>query len=489
MGKGEKYDVVIIGAGIGGLVCGCYLAKAGLKVLIVEKNDKPGGYCSSFERDGYRFDVGLHYLGGIKNGILGKILEELDLKDRMRFYRIDPTDKIIIGDNVTYIRTNPYDTIREFKNTFPKEKAQIDKFFRFIMNENFLEVYKKTKRVSFRCILDEFFELKETQNFFEALIFGILGLKASEISALTTVVLFRQHILDPGYYPIGGAQSFVDGLIKLIREFKGEFLFSTEVSEIIIKKRKAKGVIFRDGRKVISKYVISNIDAKMTFKNLIKIKSKEAIKINKLLLSPSPFAVYIGGESSATAKQVGAKSGWYFSCNFSHHSKEDIVRGKEIKWLTWTFSSFAKDKNLKNNKKLSIGIFTGVHPTSKVFWKEYRDNFGKQIIKKIKNFIPQIRNIRLTLTAPPTTFYKYTFNRKGAAFGWASTPKQISISTFPFTTSIKGLFLVGQWVTIGTGQAGIPTVALTGRRVSKFIIERFEENKAKKSLFKKRLLP
>ena len=42
----SKYDVIIIGAGIGGLVCGCYLAKAGMKVLIVEKNAKPGGYCT-----------------------------------------------------------------------------------------------------------------------------------------------------------------------------------------------------------------------------------------------------------------------------------------------------------------------------------------------------------------------------------------------------------------------------------------------------------
>ena len=50
----EKYDTVYIDARIGGLVCGCYLAKAGLKVLIVEKNDKPGGYCSSFERDGFK---------------------------------------------------------------------------------------------------------------------------------------------------------------------------------------------------------------------------------------------------------------------------------------------------------------------------------------------------------------------------------------------------------------------------------------------------
>ena len=44
--KKDQYDVIIIGAGIGGLVCGCYLAKAGLKVLIVEQHNKAGGYCT-----------------------------------------------------------------------------------------------------------------------------------------------------------------------------------------------------------------------------------------------------------------------------------------------------------------------------------------------------------------------------------------------------------------------------------------------------------
>ena len=115
----EKYDVVIIGAGIGGLVCGCYLAKAGLKVLIAEQHNKPGGYCTSFKRQGYNFDVGVHYLGGIKRGILGQLLQELHLKDRMEFNQLDPADKIIMPDCTTFIRANPYDTIAEFKKRDP----------------------------------------------------------------------------------------------------------------------------------------------------------------------------------------------------------------------------------------------------------------------------------------------------------------------------------------------------------------------------------
>ncbi len=70
--KKDEYDVIIIGAGIGGLTCGCYLAKAGMKVLIVEQHSKVGGCCTSFKRKGFTFDA---TIGGLReNGILKKCI-------------------------------------------------------------------------------------------------------------------------------------------------------------------------------------------------------------------------------------------------------------------------------------------------------------------------------------------------------------------------------------------------------------------------------
>ena len=129
----KKYDVVIIGAGIGGLVCGCYLAKAGLKVLICEQHSIPGGYCTSFSRKGYRFDSAVHYMGGINRGSFKGILNELGLENDIRFIQNDPTDKIILKNSTTYIRANPHDTIKEFKKSFPHESVNIVNFFEFLI--------------------------------------------------------------------------------------------------------------------------------------------------------------------------------------------------------------------------------------------------------------------------------------------------------------------------------------------------------------------
>ena len=64
----DIYDAVIIGAGVSGLVCGCYLAKAGMKVLIAEQHFKPGGYCTSFKRKGFTFDAAAHSFGSYREG-------------------------------------------------------------------------------------------------------------------------------------------------------------------------------------------------------------------------------------------------------------------------------------------------------------------------------------------------------------------------------------------------------------------------------------
>lgn len=57
-----EYDVIIVGAGMGGLSAGAFLAREGKTVLILEKHDKPGGYVGSFTRRGYTFDSAIFHL-------------------------------------------------------------------------------------------------------------------------------------------------------------------------------------------------------------------------------------------------------------------------------------------------------------------------------------------------------------------------------------------------------------------------------------------
>src|SRR3989338_7018115 len=179
----ENYDVLIIGAGIGGLVCGAYLAKAGLKILLIEKQDKVGGYCTSFQRQGYLFDSAVHSLRGLKdNNQLGILFNDLSLEKRDILRRINPSDGIMFRKKRIYIYNDSNHTIDSFKNAFPKQQKEIDNFFSFILYTDFIKLYKATYQKTFYDLLKHYFSNTEIKMCFNILL-GNLGLDARQISA------------------------------------------------------------------------------------------------------------------------------------------------------------------------------------------------------------------------------------------------------------------------------------------------------------------
>ncbi len=472
----EKYDVVIIGAGIGGLVCGCYLAKAGLKVLIVEQQNKPGGYCTSFERDGYRFDVGVRYFGGINNGTLGKILNELEIKKEIKFNQFDPTDKIITPDNVTYIRINPHDTILEFKKNFHKEKNNIERFFSFVMKNEFVNVYTKVKNMTFSDMLDRSFNDPRLKFIMNAIIFSNTGLISNEIRAIFAIILFRVYLLDPGYYPNGGIQVFPNVLAAIFKKAGGDLILSKRVIKILISNQNIKGVMLEDKREINTDSVISNSDATQLFRQLLNIKCREAKIISRLKPSVSAFIVYLGLNINLKDKLDRECDILFFSKNnIENYSRNALDKplNKNINGIICELSSL-HDAKFNSFKKSSMSIAVQVPYKTKEFWDSFRDDFSEKLIEQVENHILGFsfrENIDLKLTATPYTLYEYTSNFRGALFGWASIKNQSSISILPPQTSIKGLYLTGHWCTIGFGQGGISGVALSGRKTAELVLK------------------
>ena len=130
MGKtGSKYDAIIIGAGIGGLTCGSYLAKAGKKVLICEQQSKLGGCCTSFKRDGFTFEASIHWLNECeKGGVIYKTLEDLGIQDKIEFVRFDPVHRIIGRDFELVLSSDLAKFEEDLVSMFPAERKSIHKF-------------------------------------------------------------------------------------------------------------------------------------------------------------------------------------------------------------------------------------------------------------------------------------------------------------------------------------------------------------------------
>lgn len=468
MSKKYDYDAVIIGAGISGLVCGCYLAKAGMKTLIVEKNAKPGGYCTSFTRGGFHFDACAHSLGSLgEGGIVGQILKELDIEQRLKFKRFDPTDIIIAPDYKISFWSNLEKTIHELQDNFPREAKNIENLFYFINNVKGVSHFQLRNK-SLKELLDRYLSNEKLKAIFSFLAFGNIGLPPSLLSAFTAVKFYKQFIFDGGYYPGSQMQEFPNALVARFREYGSNVLFSKMVKKIIVKDHTATGIVLNNNESILTKYVISNCDAIQTFfslldENIIDVTQKNII--NNLIPSVSFFILYIGIEKNLKMPLKTGTNLWFLSDYDLEKIYTTIEIGKieEIKWFMF---------RIMPNKN-SILCFTNAPFQNKDYWRLHKDKSRELFIKKIESLIPSFsKHILFKDAATPYTLYNWTLNYKGAAYGWACMPSQFAIPEFSKKTSVHNLYLTGHWTTLAQG---IPGVVYLGRETAKMILKR--ENK------------
>jgi len=469
----DIYDVIIIGAGISGLVCGCYLAKDGIKVLIVEQQSTPGGYCTSFERKGYLFNACVHSLGSLRRGgILSSILDELALLNKIDFLRSDPTDRIITPDKVVFLRKDKKNTKKELMSNFPNEKRNIEKFFKLIFDNNFLDIVSRTKKNSFQELLDEFFSDYKLKAVLSILL-GNLEVAPSNASALISIFLYREFIFDGGYVPKGGIHIFPNLLAKKFKEYGGELLLSTKATKIITKQKKVYGVRLKNGVFINTKFVVSNVDATFTFKKLLDHKSKEAEVVDRLEPSPSAFGIYLGLKKlNITPKHLTT---WAFFTYDIEKCYSNFIDSSKLSWPDYFQCYFSSliDSTIVPKERDSIVILIGANYENKNIWDKNKEIIYQGIIERVEKIIPNIHNnIEVKVIATPNTFSKATSNKNGACFGWASTIRQVDINLFPSETSIENLYLTGHWVTSGIGQASVPMVALCGKKTKQLIIKK-----------------
>jgi all-trans-retinol 13,14-reductase len=128
-----KYDIIIIGSGMGGLVCGDILSREGYKICILEKNKQIGGSLQTFSRDKVVFDSGVHYIGALDKGqTLYQVFKYLGLMEKLKLQRldIDAFDKIIIeGDDREYAFAQGYENfISRLLAEFPAEEKALRRY-------------------------------------------------------------------------------------------------------------------------------------------------------------------------------------------------------------------------------------------------------------------------------------------------------------------------------------------------------------------------
>lgn len=454
-----KCDVVIIGAGVSGLMCGCFLSKAGMDVLIAEKGSSPGGYCNSFKTKEYEFDGCVHTLGNVSNGSkLHDILSDFQIVDDLSLTRSNPSDVIIAPDFRISFWSNVERTIEELIRIFPEDSKGILHFFKNLIRKSDNELFIKYRDKTFRSVLNEFFLSEKLKSALSVIVLGDIGVPAQLISAFTAIEHYKQFIVGGGFYPKAGAQMLPNLLAKRFCEWGGKIIYSNAAKRIVLNNDKSvSGVVLSKGEEIAAKYVVSGCDARQTYLELVGRQHIKNIFLNlldKMKPSLSLFVLYLGLKNDYIDGLVDGANNWFI---LSYDFDAEYNKGLDCEISLESLGGFLVCPNL--NKK-RVMVLTTAPYESVDFWEFNRSKSMDLLLDQVSS---QIKGLKETVAfktcTTPVGLNKWTMNYRGAAYGWASIPGQIMVPYFYQDKVIQNLYLSSHWATFGSGVLSVSIIA------------------------------
>jgi len=458
-----KYDVIIIGAGLGGLTAGAKLAKEGKKVLLIEQHDRPGGCATTFRRGDFTIEVGLHEMDGPSpRDMKTRIFNDLDVFSNVEFVRVPEFYRFINDRHDVIIPHSPEIATQRLSALFPSETDGIMAYFDQILNPR--------KRAGEKDIsIGEFLDSIIRNEDLKLILLGNLGYFHDDPYTLS---LAYYSVAEGSYYSggasfiKGGSQKLSDYLAGYIKEHNGDVLLNHIVTGIKTNESRVTGIIYRrkkDTGMELLEASAEEIIANNAAPNVADLLPAESgAELRKELEGQKPGAslltVYFGFNKSL--KEMGHNHYSTFIYDSSVRSQADILENNRDNFSrrSFTFVDYSQvDSGLTSSGK-SVGAICCTDYLSD--WegldrKEY--NFKKQhiisvFIERLEKIIPGIRkNIEYCEVATAATVKRYTLNTAGAVYGFAQTPLR---RNFDSLKSIDNLHFASAWGKTGGGFSG-----------------------------------
>ena len=496
--KKTDYDVIVIGAGGGGLAATARLAINKKKVLLIEQNSKVGGYMGSFKRGDYTFEIGLHSMDGLdpKCGMNVQVFKDLDIYQRVKPIKMDPMYKVIYPSLTLVVPADPDAYIKLLIEKFPNEKKGIEDFYAtmgrifgamnagLLLNRGqyaagMLEMMKNPRMMgtmmwylnsTMADFLNEFFKDKLLIAAMTALT-GMLGDGPENISGIVFAAMWNSYHRGGYNYFEGGSQSVATALENSIKEHGGEIMLSTLVTKIIIENGKVAGVQTKDGKTITCKYVVSNANAPDTFLKLVgedKLKKDFVDKLKKMEVGAATFNLYIGVKKdyrnlfAGTSHQIIVNEFDDYTKIFKPMKDGDI---EKVQFGIANYSNI--DPNIAPKGKNVISVVTLMPYDWNKGWREsegpeqykkLKEEVAKKLIRRIEKQLPGLTsNMEVLEVATPRTNEHFTLNYKGSIYGWANSVNQSMLNRLSQKTPIKNLYLAGAWTFPSGGQSAVLT--------------------------------
>ncbi len=488
-----KKEVIIIGAGLGGLSAAIRLAKSGFSVTILEKNENVGGKVNLAEGNGYKFDTGASLL------TMRHVLEDLfdfasrKIEDYLTIVPLEPICRYFWSDGTRFDAST--DLLKTENEIEKLEQSDVENFRKYLADaKKKYEIAEKTFlahslndlpkllrpkylkdlfAISSLKTLDKhnksYFQSPKLQQLFNRFA-TYNGSSPYQTPATFALVPYVEFGLG-AWYVEGGMYEIPKALEKLAKEFGVTIYTESLVEKIEIENGKAVGV--RVGGEVFAcDFVIANSDAVETYRNLIDKKARKSFsnrKIEQIEPSCSGFVLLLG-----TKKQFPqlAHHNIFFSDDYKAEFDAIFNEKRPAKNPTIyvCVSSKTDETQSPNGHENLFVLINAPYTSAATDWAKEKQSYRDLIIGKLKDFgLKDLESsIDFEQIITPEDFEKKYHANKGSIYGVSSNGIFSAFLRPPNKAKdIENLYFVGGATHPG---GGIPLVLLSGKMAGDLIL-------------------
>jgi len=472
-----KYDVVVVGAGLGGLSVATRLARKGMRTLLLERHAVPGGYSTSFVRGRYEFEVALHELSGIGHecrGGLYRDLERLGVASRVRFLPIHELYRSVFPGVDLVVPVGRAAMEQTLCDAFPSEARGIRRFLERVFtlarelryfNRGLKGVKPLKVRKAIRYLPARWGEVLARDvsdpraRAVLSQYWGYLGLPPSETSFVYLASALASYAILGPVYVEGRSQALSNAFVAAFEEFGGTVRFQSEVERILVDQGRVTGVRTRTGEVFEAGAVVCNLDPVTTARELVgeeHIPTRWRRRLRFRKASGSTVNVYLGVD--APPERLGLSVHENFvseDTDFDRHAAAMDELGPPPAVLTTCYNAADPSVSPPGTSMVVLTSLYRGEPWTRLSPGEYVDTkhrIADAMVERAEQIAPGLReHIEVVEVATPITNMRYTRQLAGSIYGFENPGTDHTLLRLRARGPIPGLWFAGAWTQPGGG--------------------------------------